>query len=239
MPLIFLSEQDKGIIQRVLDSANKDRVNPPNRSTTDSSFSEGEDHQAPETYIVLPPTGGIPALQEGTGPNGSDVPGTAECDVYQETGHFGTNPGLEKVKGFTLTVHNLRTKIIERDFLLASRTKYGIWVVPVGPGSCNKIRFRIISVDDTGPTTFATVDVLSRSCGCETVPEETGSGTAETVDAYDAAGCFLDEDADDLVDRIGYADYMIDENLEGTGTAQDDCRWEVTMLCCPTGTPGG
>ncbi len=238
MPLIFLTEQDRDIIQQFLDAHRQDRVNPPNRSRTESSWSEGEDHQAPETYIVLPPDGGIPALSEGTGPDGTDVPGTADCDVYTELGHLTTTPRLVKMPGFTLNVHNLTTKVIESSFLLVSRTKYGIWVAHVAAGACNKIRFKIISVDSTGPITFATADILSRSCGCETVPEETGTGTAETVDVYDATECFFDEPDEDLVDRIGYADYMIDETLEGTGTTQDDCRWEVTMLCCPVGTTG-
>jgi hypothetical protein len=89
--------------------------------------------------------------------------------------------------------------------------------VPLGSGA-QKIRFTIESV--YGDTAEVTVDGWS----CR------GSNPASysyTITVYDAIGCLLDEDADALIGRQGYAERMF-------APVSGQCRWEITSLCCPT-----
>ncbi len=81
------------------------------------------------------------------------------------------------------------------------------------------VRFVVEEVD--GDT--AEVTISRRPCGVSKVDGETDYGT---LTVYDALGCMLDEDVDDLIDRAGYATRLDDEY-------SGDCRWEIISLCCP------
>jgi hypothetical protein len=84
------------------------------------------------------------------------------------------------------------------------------WAVP---STAQMIRFTIISA--TSESAAVTIDTVG--CG--------GSFTSPaSATVHDAVGCFLNEDAGDLVDRQGYAIKMKDG---------DDCRYEIISLCCP------
>ncbi len=254
MPSYFLNESDRKLIQEFLEEARRGRVELPYRSRpyVERSWVEKADHQAPEIYVAQPQeSSGIPALS-GT------VPGEAICDIYQIVVDGPNDPTLEQIGQFEKLVYNVGGVIGQVPILIA-RTKYGKWVPVVGGGTpCDFIRFAIDAVYQDALPYYATVDILSRPCGCTTVEEETeatGTGTGETILVYDMAGCFFDEPEVDLIDRVGYAKYMIDEDYEsaipvtgtgtdvGTGTGGGDCRWEVVHLCCPadcdpaTGTP--
>jgi hypothetical protein len=108
---------------------------------------------------------------------------------------------------------------------------------PVNTGNrVTKIRFKIASSD---PTTFtALVDILSWDAGfgINEVPYQIGTPELpiRVVEVCDPAGCFLNEPAEDLFDRAGWAMLM-------DGSPGGFCRdgygpfppvWEVIQLCC-------
>lgn len=87
-----------------------------------------EPPQAPEVYIALVPSGGIPACEGTTGTGGpgyvaGDIPGHADCDIYRlvnETLYFTRK---------RQRVYNLAPTAISQQWAEVSREKYGIWVV--------------------------------------------------------------------------------------------------------------
>lgn len=91
-------------------------------------------HQAPETYIALVDVGGIPALTGGATPGAGDVPGTAECNIYQ----IGIQGELTLITGLSRTVFNLTPNKIQSGWLLVTRDKWGRWVATT-PGLVVKI----------------------------------------------------------------------------------------------------
>ncbi len=105
MPLLFLSDKDRDLIQGILDKSGNTRVNTPSRPQQERSYTEGQDHQAPETYIALAPTGGIPAIDGAT-------PGSAECDIYKIL------EGDLVEAGFTKLIYNLSPRDIPRQILV-------------------------------------------------------------------------------------------------------------------------
>lgn len=108
----------------------------------------------------------------------------------------------------------------EEDQLIAWWNPQRAMFIPMNPGtSCDVIRFQISSMTETNVS--ALVDILSRTCGCEKVPQETDAGQVIVIDALE---CVFDELNADLIGRMGYAKYMDDPT--------DGCQWEVTMLCC-------
>ncbi len=132
------SEQDRVILQDLINIHKGQLGNTPSRPPTERSWDEAEDHQAPEVYIAKPQTSaGIPKLLPtddttgtGTDISGSlyDEPGKAECDIYQilVDGTSG-DPELHVI-GLNLLVHNLSSSDIDQDWILVSRTKFGKWI---------------------------------------------------------------------------------------------------------------
>lgn len=106
-------------VARMLEAERKRLRNVPLRPghvTTDA------DHFAPEVYIALAPTGGIPAMV-------GDVPGVAECDVYRIVQPDGDDPYMIPTEG-TRRVYNLSDSAVSSDtYVLAQRDKYGSWCV--------------------------------------------------------------------------------------------------------------
>ena len=248
MALRDFSEADWAVLKQVVTAVKSGRITTIGRPESERAWVDGADHQAPETYVAKTPSGGIPALTEASP---DEQPGSATCSIYliREDSITGVAE-LVRVTNLDKIVYNLTTDDIAGDtWITVTRTKFGKWMAMVsGASICNEVRFRINSVDQVPvqcPWQSAVVDILARPCGCTTVPEEVGTGTADTIRVFDEAGCFLDEPAADLVNRIGYAKYMIDEErvavAPGTGTGtgtvagSGDCRWEITQLCCNPG----
>lgn len=132
------SQDDRAIIQELVDERRVRRGNVPNRTTTEHTWSEGEDHQAPEVYIAKPQTSaGIPPLlpTDGTTGTGTDIsgslfdePGKAECDIYQIVDNPTTgDPELHNI-GLTEFVHNISLGNLPQDWIPVSRTKFGKWM---------------------------------------------------------------------------------------------------------------
>lgn len=134
MALRFLSDKDAELLQELLDEHRKRRENAPSQVPTEHSWSQGEDHQAPEVYVAAPPSGGIPART-------ADTPGSATCDVYKIVG------GDLVDADFDLLVYNISNQIIPRfdercaaddyvNYVAITRTKFGFWITGVHDDSC-------------------------------------------------------------------------------------------------------
>ena len=154
MPARFLSEKDRRLIQELLNDKRQRRVNTPSRPGREQGWTEGEDHQAPEIYIALPPATGIPALTPGEAGE-PDIPGVATCEVYKlvnvvtvtGTGTNTTTPVLREV-GLQKVVYNISSNEIPsteeagtgtgeaHNWVIVKRTKFGVWVVDYDVEGC-------------------------------------------------------------------------------------------------------
>lgn len=132
------SDQDRMILQELIDIHKGRLGNTPGRPPTERSWDETEDHQAPEVYIAKPQTSaGIPKLlpTDGTTGTGTDIsgslfdePGKAECDIYKIlVDSVSGDPELHSM-GLTKIVHNLSSSDLDQDWLLVIRTKVGKWI---------------------------------------------------------------------------------------------------------------
>lgn len=173
---VIPTEREAEIIKLVVNTVLQDLKNPQTRSKSGQPF---EDHQAPETYIALPPEGGIPALSRlGTasdqGPQAGDGPGSASCDIYT----LDTNKNLQRVGTSVQTVYNLSTIDIEQDWVLVNRTKFGFWVA--SESSTNIFKEGILDAN----LTAATNAITSPSTAGLSVygPPTTGTGGWEAQD---------------------------------------------------------
>lgn len=237
MSLRDFSDSEMAILQKIVEDYKRRE----NRSTETDRLEFSP--QASDVYAAKTPVTGIPA-REGL------VPGYAECDIYKMVEDTPQLPPvtLEAVTypdstPYTKYVYNLSTSPVTDDYIPIEKSKFGFWMPVAGGGgvACDFIRFRILEAFVDVTPRYALVDILSRPCGCTTVEEEideTGTGTGETLIVYDMAGCDLIGPAADLVNRIGYAKYLLAEGnidqLTGTGTETiDNCNWEIIKLCCP------
>ncbi len=132
------SEQDRVILQDLINIHKGQLQNTPSRPPTERSWDEAEDHQAPEVYIAKPQTSaGIPKLLPTDGSTGTgtdisgslfDEPGKAECNIYKIlVDDTSGDPELHSM-GFTKIVHNLSPSDLDQDWLLVTRTKAGKWI---------------------------------------------------------------------------------------------------------------
>lgn len=125
-PAYYLNESDRKAISEMLAKSKGRSVNTPRGAPGDDT------EYAPEVYVVLTPSGGIPAMgaaRPGTGSTGDD-PGSAECRVYQLI-----STGLIYC-GFSVLVYNLSdTAVRGNDWYVATRDKFGTWYVPPGISS--------------------------------------------------------------------------------------------------------
>ena len=131
---------------------------------------------APEVYIALPPSGGIPALQRtssaGTGSGTAttaqewDTPGKATCQIYKIVEDSARVPNLIAISGLTKPVYNFSPSIVAQDWISIQRTKFGHWTPVVGGSGCesqNTIWDIIITGTPTGGQFSLTVDINDTS----------------------------------------------------------------------------
>lgn len=224
-----ISEEDWAILRKVVELNRNIVQNSTNRPNT--QFLDGDDSMAPEVYIALPPSGGIPALDSitvGTSsdnpPAEGDRPGHAVCNIYQIV-----DGELKLISGITRTVYNLSESEIAQDWILIQRDKFGRWLPSQGGSGgtgVQTIRFRITDPANCELCT-SIAEVISRPYGVSSVEEESGG----LVTILDRAGCFLNEPIDSLVGRIGYASYLTSEE-EGPCPGLPTTGWEIHSLCC-------
>jgi hypothetical protein len=213
----FLTNADVALLKEMANQLRSGRFNTPSKSTAESAFALAEDYQAPETYIAKPPAGGIPAVTGTT-------PGFAMCEIYRVV-----NGNIVQLGGIVKKVHNITSNVITSDWVTVSRDKLGIWLVIIAIGGFESIRFTIITADCVAKSAVVRID--ARPCGKLSVSGETDVGTGTGTDAYeqltvyDPQGCFLDEPNADLINREGWAAYMVDDITRV-------CQWEIHSLCC-------
>ncbi len=131
-PLLFLTSQDVEEIRSMRRRIDELELRRPN-------FKPDRDLPNQETYVVRVPDGGIPALSTGSSPNsgtgtgasafGADLPGQAQCEVYQlaQVDGIGT-PVLMPTDGQLVTVNNLtRSPLSAGRWLAITRDKFGDW----------------------------------------------------------------------------------------------------------------
>lgn len=116
----FLTDDDVAILRRLVRESRNTLVNGRTRGTALE-----QEQTTPEVYVIKTPVGGIPAIESlGTGDSGTQVPGSAECDIYRL---LDTAPLLYNC-GFTKTIYNLsRQDLPEEQWLLVVRDKFGSW----------------------------------------------------------------------------------------------------------------
>ncbi len=163
MGLYLLTDRDKTALDRLL-SRERARVT----RLGQLSAADPEDSQTPETYVVLTPVGGIPALDYGSGgtgtgtmPGSGDAPGYAACDVYRILYEEGDSTyRLRPVSDLAVPVFNVGTSDVAGEtWALAHREKFGEFVVGgSGTGSGTGFQFclgpvHVVSKAGTGTST--------------------------------------------------------------------------------------
>lgn len=91
---------------------------------------EPQVYQAPETYVARTPTGGIPALTEVDGDDSEDIPGSAECRIYQVIRDYeGQQPRLVYLPDEDRVVFNVNLEPIGANrWIVVTRHKMGHWL---------------------------------------------------------------------------------------------------------------
>jgi hypothetical protein len=226
MPLVDFSEEDIRLLQDVVRIAKDGTLNKVLRSLQDDNYLDELAHQAPEVYIGYPQESeGIPELVKGEEGN-PDKPGYGTCDIYKIVDNASEEPELIQVDNLDKVVYNLSESVIDQDWLVLDRTKFGRWVTrPPGSGGGNRIRGTIVSCDCNSEPKSAIVAVAARPCGLNSVPGEDEDGN---ITVYDPMGCVLDQPEADLIDKQIKADYM--RVMDSYG--EFSCQWEVDFRCC-------
>lgn len=141
----YLTERDRKRLDDLLDRFQRQVVN-----TTGRPGPPPDDHTAPEVYIALTPSDGLPGLGEETGTGtgtaegegatgtGSEqtecttTPGSAQCYIYrilQDPTEPTCGPSLQLVDVFPKTVYNVYTEDIPGNtYIVVWRDKFGSWV---------------------------------------------------------------------------------------------------------------
>lgn len=127
MVLVDFSEPDLRVLRAMVHEYRNRHLGGPRRLSTEESWTENNDYQAPEVYIGIPQTN-IPALTEAADTDAGDYdePGRATCNVYEIVDE-GT-PELRPVSGFSPLVYNLGQDIASGDRTLLVRDKFGKWL---------------------------------------------------------------------------------------------------------------
>lgn len=216
MPYIFLTDSDHAALREMLRERQGGRVNAPNRQPSRLA-EEQSGHQAPEVYIALTPTDGIPA-RVGT------TPGSAECVIQ----HIDSTGDLAEVASFAQPVYNVSTSAVAGDeYISVKRDKYGTWLADTGGGGAAVVLFTITDAEECG-TGCVDATVTLRACGLD-APD---TGTAITVE--DEAGCFFNVSPVQLLGLKGFAIKM-EEAGSCDPYSTESCHWVVFSMCCATG----
>lgn len=129
MALHFLNDADIAVLRELIEERKNRRINTPSRPHTDRSWTENEDHQAPEVYIIE--TVGVDALDApGTGTEQSigegDLPAEGTGTVFKIV------DGALQYAGFSKQINNLSTQRVPGGWNLIIRDKFGSWIVLPG-----------------------------------------------------------------------------------------------------------
>lgn len=126
----FLTPQQVQLIQEIADIVRDRFPNTRMRGGRDPrTANPSHNWYTRDTFVALPPTGGIPALTPGLGsPGPNDQPGSAVCDIYYEQG------GKFVDLGITQRVYNFSTTALPQQWMLVTKDKNGTWYAITGGG---------------------------------------------------------------------------------------------------------
>jgi hypothetical protein len=227
----LLNESDRKVLARLIsEEAHRLRREPAN---PDGGRADHEEMFPPEVYVVLTPSGGIPALAEGadtgTAAGAGDLPGFADCSIYKVV---TTNPPqLSPVSGLSRRVYNLSfSNFPGNAWALAVRDKFGNWFLmgPVeepftgtGTGTCSTMFTSLVGWElcpAEAPTHIKIIkqdiDLVTR-CAGEEYFEYVPLACQEVVTGCDEAG----ETVGVFMRFLGRADDQdCSETSTGTGT---------------------
>lgn len=189
MPLHLLTTAEVNLLQRLLDLHHGELSVQPLRSPGESQFSEGEDHQAPETYIAFVPATGLPALtpDPDTGTAGFAIPGSVSCDIYKIIDSVvGTTDPVPELKpiGISKTVYNLNTAEVPEGWISVHRTKFGRWVADISPGlirMCHGTLVSNLATTDADMEIENVVTIFGPEVKNDDGEEFTGTGTGASL----------------------------------------------------------
>lgn len=251
MALRDFSDEEIRLLKLVVQREKQRNQNTPSRPSQDRSYDENQDWMTPELYIAKPTTE-VSGLEAGTGTGTGDgirdVAGSGIVDIYRIIEDDNGNPRLVNIFEHPRDVYNLTGGALGDSYVALARDKFGRWItIPLT--QFNFVRFRIDEMIPEGATgTEGEIDglrtaictPLSKICG-GMIPGMDENGKIRVVDAL---GCVFNESDEDLENnRLGYAAYMGDLDVLGTGTVEDPdtgtapsigsaCRWEVPSFCC-------
>ena len=214
MPVVFLSEEDKNILDRVISSVKNGTVNSPRRASINPPET---DHQSPEVYVAKTPVGGIAARV-------GDVISSELCEIYANV-----NGTLKEVINSSQKVYNLQDSDLDGEiYVNIKRDKYGQWYADSGGGGgASVIMFEIIDSEECGTGCVdASVELLA--CGFS------GLTVGDEITVKDEAGCFFNVDPVFLLGVKGFAVKM-DGDDDCTPYNVEACHWVVISLCCALG----
>ncbi len=197
--LFFLSESDRELLRRVIESERKRLRSPAQRPRVQLDDYE----QFPVVYIAYTPEDGIPALNvEGTTGTGTselnDIPGSTECDLYRIT-PLATGTTELTSMGYTEIVYNLNTTEIPGwTWVTIKKESSGQWIVDspyislggesffetdvlCEDGDLNVYRRGVILTISSGEIVLVRTDWMFHGtegcCDCPQPDYETGTGT--------------------------------------------------------------
>jgi len=201
-------------------------------NANDSRFTDRgqEDHQAPETYVVVPESeDGIEGLQTGAGLDGEDIPGEGACKIYRVSQDILDEPILQELQK-KITVYNLGGAVSQAP-ALATRDKFGKWILAQGGGAGSDFFwFTIQNLDCESLCATVRVDIAS----CNATVD-----VGDEVRVYDPVGVFFNAYTDVLVGERGWASKAVFEpdpcDLDDGYPPGEGCYWMVMDMICQSG----
>ncbi len=181
----FLSDADVEVIRGLVRSEMDRRLN------AEVQFRQKDLYSAPEVYVARAPSGGIPALDDGstgtgTGALNDDVLGYAECRVYKIEG-FGGTADFVPVDGLVRTVYNPTTTAIDGNaWVTIVRDKFGQWLVAGaggGGGSSDSFIVDHVHVVGSGDTGTGSGTHFPEQWYCERVTLPSPGGWPPVADS--------------------------------------------------------
>lgn len=134
-----LSKKDRDLLEDLVRREVGRRVNTPIKSTQESYW-EQEDHQAPEVYIAKLPENGIPPIRIQDSPDNDLVASPVSCRIYKLAKARATIGGpprgaaADRVlqlhdAGFSKRVHNISEDSSGVLYQVVQRDKFGNWII--------------------------------------------------------------------------------------------------------------
>jgi hypothetical protein len=142
-----LTDSDIRVLKEIIAQVESQRTNIPSRPATDRTWSEAEDHQAPEVYVGKPFTVCATESTTGTGGGGAeedtdrpvvpglvraahdsrdyDLLGEAQCDIYGITMNSSDEPEMRQNVGLRKRVYNPFDVAVGNDYAILVKDKRG------------------------------------------------------------------------------------------------------------------